>query len=104
MTHHNNLIADHTHIEHPQLTTPEIILDHVPIHPTNPQGMFQIGDSHSPADHEVNHKYPHVFFSFQEKLRRKGIHSDRNAYPRETCPQPDMEIWQFFLNEWEMVN
>ena len=35
-THHTDLITDHPHIEVPQLTTPEITVDHIHIHPTNP--------------------------------------------------------------------
>ena len=46
-THHTNLIADHPHIEVPQLTTPEIIVDHIHIHPTNPQGEIHIGHTHT---------------------------------------------------------
>ena len=55
MTHHTDLITDHPHIEVPLLTTPEIIVDHIHIHPTNPQGEFHIGHTHTPADHEANH-------------------------------------------------
>ena len=54
-THHTDLIADHPHIEVPQLTTPEIIVDHVHIHPTNPQDKFHIGHTHTPADHKAHH-------------------------------------------------
>ena len=36
MTHHTNLITDHPHIEVLQLTTPDIVVDHIHIHPTNP--------------------------------------------------------------------
>ena len=53
--HHTDLIPDHPHIEVLQLTTPEIIVDHIHIHPTNPQGKIHTGDSSIPADHEVNH-------------------------------------------------
>ena len=54
VTHHANLIADHPHIEAPQLTTPEIIVDHIHVHPTNPQGKFHIDHLHTLADHEAN--------------------------------------------------
>ena len=36
VTHHTNLTTDHLHIDVLQLTTPEIIVDHVHVHPTNP--------------------------------------------------------------------
>ena len=55
MIHHTDLIADQPHIEVPQLITPEIIVDHIHIHPTNPQGGIHIGHTHIPADHEANH-------------------------------------------------
>ena len=55
MTHHINLIADHPHIEVPQLTTPEIIVDLIHVHPTNPQDKICISHIHTPADHEANH-------------------------------------------------
>ena len=35
-THHTDPTADHPHIEVLKLTTPEIIVDHIHIHPTNP--------------------------------------------------------------------
>ena len=37
MSHHNDHITDHPHIEVIQLTTPEIIVDHAHDHPTNLQ-------------------------------------------------------------------
>ena len=46
MTHHTNLIADHPHIEVPQLTTPEIIVDHIHMYPTNLQGEICMSHSH----------------------------------------------------------
>ena len=55
MAHHTDLITDHPHIEVLQLTTPEIVADHIQIHPSNPQDEICIGHTHSPADHEVNH-------------------------------------------------
>ena len=36
VTHHTDIITDHSHIEVPELTTPEIAVDHIQIHPTNP--------------------------------------------------------------------
>ena len=54
MTHHTNPTTDHPHIVL-QLTTPEIIVDHIHIHPTNPQGEIPTGYIHIPADHEANH-------------------------------------------------
>ena len=53
-THHTYLIADHPHIEVPQLNTTEIVVDHIYIHPTNPQGKFHTGHTHTPADHKAN--------------------------------------------------
>ena len=50
-THHTDLIKDYPHIEVPQLTTPEIIVNHIPVHPTNLQGEIFIGHTHTPADH-----------------------------------------------------
>ena len=55
MTHHTNHITDHPHMEVLQLTTPEIIVDHIHDHPTNLQGEICRGHIHIPADHEVNH-------------------------------------------------
>ena len=55
VTHHTNLIADHPHIKVPQLTTPEIIVYHIRIHPTNPQGEICTGHIHISAGHEANH-------------------------------------------------
>ena len=55
MTHHTDLIIDHPHIEVSQLTTPEITVDHIHIHPTNPQDKICIGHTCTPADHEANH-------------------------------------------------
>ena len=54
-THHCNLIAYHPHIEVPQLTTPEIIVDHIHVYPTNPQDKICIDHTHTPVDHEANH-------------------------------------------------
>ena len=54
MLHHTNPIADHLHLEVPQLTTPEIKVDHIHIHPTNPPGDICTGHIHIPADHEAN--------------------------------------------------
>ena len=51
MTHHTDLIADHPHIEVLQLTTPEIIVDHIHVHPTNLQGKICTGHIHIPANH-----------------------------------------------------
>ena len=54
-THHTNVTADHPCIEVPQLTTPEIVVDGIHIHHTNPQGEICIGHTHTPADHKANH-------------------------------------------------
>ena len=54
-THHIDPPTDHPHIEVPQLTTPETIVDHIHVHPTNPQGEICTGHIHIPADHEANH-------------------------------------------------
>ena len=54
-TYHTNFITDHPYIDVPQLTTPEIVVDHVHVHPTNPQGEICIGHTHIQADHEANH-------------------------------------------------
>ena len=55
MIHHTNLIAYHPHIEVPELTIPKNIADHVHVPPTNHQGEFCIGHTHTPGDHESNH-------------------------------------------------
>ena len=55
MTHHTDLIADHRHIEILNLTTTEIVVDHVHIHPTNPQGKLHTDNIHIPANHKANH-------------------------------------------------
>ena len=55
MVHHTGLITDCACIEVPQLTTLEIIVDHVHIHPTNPQGEICICHIHTPADHKAKH-------------------------------------------------
>ena len=55
MIHHTNIITDCPHIKAPQLTTPEIIVDPVHIHPTNPLGEICTGHIHIPADHKGNH-------------------------------------------------
>ena len=55
MTHHTDLTADHPHIEVPQFTTPKIIVDHVHVHPTNPQGKICTGHIHILVDHEAHH-------------------------------------------------
>ena len=49
-THHINPTADHLHTEVPLPTTPEIKVDHVHIHPTNPQDKSCIGHTSTPAD------------------------------------------------------
>ena len=54
-TDHTNLIANHPHIGVPQLTTPEIIGDHIHLHPTNPMDRCHICYTNTPADHEANH-------------------------------------------------
>ena len=54
-THITDPTADHPHIDIPQLTTPEIEVDHVHFHPTNPQGEICTGHIHIPADHKSNH-------------------------------------------------
>ena len=53
--HHTDLIADHPYTEFLQLTTPEIIVNHVHIHPTSPQGEIHKGHIHIPANHNANH-------------------------------------------------
>ena len=53
--HYTDLTADHPHTEVPQLTTPQIIVDHIHIHLTNPHGKFCIGHTHTSANHEANH-------------------------------------------------
>ena len=55
VTHPIDLIADHPHITVLQLTNPEIIVDHIHVHPTNLQGVICTGHIHIPADHEANH-------------------------------------------------
>ena len=55
MTHHTDLIADHPHIAVPQLTTREILVDHIHVLPTIPKGEIHIGHTHIPADHKANH-------------------------------------------------
>ena len=55
MTHPADHIMDHPHIEVLQLTTPEIVVDHVHDHPTNLQGETHTDQVHIPADHEANH-------------------------------------------------
>ena len=55
LTPHTELITDHPHIEVLQLTTPEIIVDHDHVHPTNPQGEICIGHTHTPADDKADH-------------------------------------------------
>ena len=55
MTHHTNLTADHPHIEVFQLTTPEIVVDHIHVHPTNLQCEIHIGHNHISAVQEANH-------------------------------------------------
>ena len=54
-THHIDLITDHPHIEVLQLTTPEIVVDCVHIHPINPQGEIHTGHIHIPTNQEANH-------------------------------------------------
>ena len=54
-THHTDPITHHPHIEVLQLTTPEIVVDHIHVHPTNPQGEICTGHIHIPADHEATH-------------------------------------------------
>ena len=55
MTHHINLITDHPHREVPQLSTPEITVDHAHDLPTNLPGKTHTDQVHSQADHEANH-------------------------------------------------
>ena len=55
MTHHTDLITDHPHTEVLQLTTPEIRVDHIHIHPTNIQGKICTGPIHISVIHKVNH-------------------------------------------------
>ena len=55
MAHHTNPTTDHPCIEVPQPTTPEIEVDPVHIHSTNPPGEIHTGHIHIPADHEANH-------------------------------------------------
>ena len=55
MTHHTDPTADHPHTEVLQLTTPEIVVDHIHVHPMNPQGKIHIGHTHNPADQEENY-------------------------------------------------
>ena len=55
MTHHTDLITDHPHIQVLHLATPEIKVDLIHIHPTNPQDEICIGPTHTPADHKANH-------------------------------------------------
>ena len=50
MTHHTDLTTDHPHIEVPQPTTPEIIVDHIHIHAANPQGNIHIAHTHTPTE------------------------------------------------------
>ena len=54
-THHITLIAHQPHIEALQLATPEIIVNHTPDLPTNPQGEIHTDQVHIPAHHEANH-------------------------------------------------
>ena len=53
--HHTDPTADHPHIEVPQPTTPEIKVDCIQVHPTDPTGEIHTSHIHIPADHEVNH-------------------------------------------------
>ena len=53
--HHTDLITDHQCMEVPQLTTPEIAVDHAHEHPTNLQSEIHTGHIHIPADLEANH-------------------------------------------------
>ena len=55
MTHHTDPTADHPHTKVPHPTTPEIKVDHIHVHPTNPQDEICIGHTCTPADHEANH-------------------------------------------------
>ena len=54
MTHHTNTTADHPHIEVSQPTTPEIKVDPIHVHPTNPPGEISTGQIQIPADCEAN--------------------------------------------------
>ena len=56
VTHHTNPTAGHLHTEVPQPTTPEIEVDPIHIHPTNPPGEINTGHIHILADHEANHR------------------------------------------------
>ena len=55
MTHHTNLLADQPHIEGLQLITPESVVDHIHVHPTNLQGKICTGHIHIPGDYKANH-------------------------------------------------
>ena len=55
VTHHTNSTTDHPHTEVPQPTTPEIKVDPLHVHPTNPPGEICTGHIHIPADYKANH-------------------------------------------------
>ena len=60
VTQHTDLIADHPLIEVSQLTSPEIIVDHIHIHPTYPQDEICIGHTHISAGKPHLRKNPRV--------------------------------------------
>ena len=71
MTYHINHITDHPHKEVPQLTTPEITVDHAHNHPTTLQGRTHTDQVPISADHEkdpgVKIKDPHTdYYSSDE--------------------------------------
>ena len=54
-THHIDHTTDHPHTKAHPLTTPEIEVDHICIHPTIYQDEINVGHTHTPVDHEANH-------------------------------------------------
>ena len=54
-THHTNHTADHLCTKVPHPTTPEIDVDHIHIHSTNPQDEICRGHTHTPADQKAIH-------------------------------------------------
>ena len=55
VTHCTDHIADHPNIEAFQVINPEITVGHIQEHPTDPQGMNQADQVHTPAGQEESH-------------------------------------------------
>ena len=55
ITHYTDPTTDHPHTEVPQSTTPDVKVDPIHAHPTNPPGDMCTGHIHIPADHKASH-------------------------------------------------